>query len=62
MPLGGFMKLDRKTLVGVGVALALAALTYFFGPDVVSMVKDQVQTQEVAPVQSESPASQPTGE
>ena len=41
------MKLGKKTFVGVGVALVLSALAYFFGPDVVSMVKDQVQTQEV---------------
>jgi len=48
------MKLDKKTLVGVGVALALSALTYFFGADVVTLVKDTVKTQEVAPVTTET--------
>ena len=41
------MKLTRKTFVGVGVTLVLSVLAYFFGPDVVSMVKDQIQVQEV---------------
>lgn len=44
------MKLNKRT-VGIGVTLVLAVLAYFFGPDVVTMVKDQVQ---VAPVTSES--------
>ena len=49
------MKLDKKKLVGLAIALVLAGVAYWFGPDAAKMVKDNLGTQEiVAPVTSES--------
>ena len=53
------MKLDSKTVVGCVVTLVMAAVAYFYGPDMVKMVKDRVGSQEVVPV---VPESQPAGE
>ena len=42
--------MNKKKLVGVLVTVALAVAAYFFGPDVVNMVKSQIG--EAAPVTS----------
>ena len=43
--------MDKKKLVGVAVAVVLAAVAYLWGPDMVQAVKDSVGT---APVSSEA--------
>jgi hypothetical protein len=51
--------MDKKKLVGVVVALVLAALAAWQGPEVVKMVRDTVsssESSEVAPVDTQSEA------
>lgn len=49
--------MTKKKLIGVLVAVALAVAAYFYGPDIVDLVREQVDA--VAPVTSETETDAP---
>lgn len=49
------MDSGKKKMVAAAVALVLAAMAYWFGPDMIKSVKDSMSDKPVA----EEPASQP---